>query len=58
MIKISYNPDEEMMSISTDNETVFYGNYWDFSRNPEAIGNFLYRLGLDVHVDKDLPAVG
>lgn len=46
------------MSISADKETVFFGNYWDFSRNPKEIAKLLKKLGLEVHIDKDLPAIG
>lgn len=59
MIKISYAPEEEMMSISNDDGTVFYGKYWDFSREPEAIAKFLKDLGVeDVYIDKDLSLIG
>ena len=59
MVKISYNPDEEMMQISVDGGMVFYGNYLDFSRDPEKIAQFLKDLGVEeVYVDKDLMSLG
>ncbi len=56
--KISYNDKEEMLSIRNGNdESVFYGNYWDFSRGPESIARFLTELGLSVEIDGKLKSV-
>lgn len=51
-VKISYNPDEEMMSITTEDETLFYGNYWDFDRSPKQLAKFLKKIGVDVHLTR------
>lgn len=58
MVTISYNSEEEMMHIENDNGTVFYGNYWDFSREPKDLYKFLVQLGLPVKIDKDLVSLG
>lgn len=57
-ITISYNPDEEMMAIRRNGKTVFYGNYWDFKKDPDSIKDFLYDLGLDVEIDDKLESIG
>lgn len=55
---ISYNPDEEMMSISDKNDKcLFYGNYWDFDKSPTGIAEFLKKIGLKVKIDKKLKSV-
>ncbi len=58
MITISYNSDEEMMSISQNGKIIFYGNYSDFSREPESLGKFLRDLNIhDVYVNEDLKII-
>lgn len=57
-IRISYNSQEEMMSIECYREEVFYGNYSDLSRDPEELAKLLRKMGLDVHIDEDLPSIG
>lgn len=54
-IKISYNPSQEMMHIENDKGTLFYGNYWDFSRNPKDLAKLFEQMGLKVKIDQDLP---
>jgi|GEM_PF-6726644 len=58
MVKISYNSQEEMMHIETDNGTVFYGNYSDFKRDPDSLYKLFVSLGLSVKKDEDLPSIG
>lgn len=42
-----------MLKITNDkNETVFYGNYWDFSRDPIFLAKLLTQLGLIVEIQK------
>lgn len=45
---IEYNQRDEMMSITKNGESVFYGNYWDFDRDPKGLSKFLKELGLYV----------
>ena len=53
-VLIEYDDDDEMLSITntTDDECVFYGNYWDFARGPESFRQLFQRLGLDVELKK------
>jgi hypothetical protein len=56
---ISYNESEEMMAIRDKNgKTVFYGNYWDFDREPQSLSKLLTLLGLKVGLDGELESVG
>ena len=56
---ISYNQSEEMMSIKNkDGKTVFYGNYWDFNKEPQSLAKLLTSLGLKVELDDKLESVG
>jgi hypothetical protein len=57
-VKISYNPEEEMMEIDFENEAIFYGNYTDFSREPLDIANLLGKIGIEVDIDSNLPSIG
>lgn len=57
-IKISYNADEEMMQIEVGRKNIFFGNYWDFSRDPESLAEFFKKLGHEVETKEDLPAIG
>jgi hypothetical protein len=55
MIKISYASEEEMMQISNSDGIVFYGNYWDFPRNPEELFKIIKQLTeQEVYIDKNL----
>lgn len=59
MIKISYAPDEEMISISSDFGTAFYGNYSDLPKTPIEIYNLLRDVtDEEIFIDKDLPLIG
>lgn len=56
---ISYNESEEMMSIKDKNgKSVFYGNYWDFNKEPKSIAKLLTSLGMNVNLDDELESVG
>lgn len=52
MIRIRYNPDEEMIAVSKDSKIIFSGNYWDFPNSPTGISTFLKNLGLEVDIEK------
>lgn len=48
-VLIEYDRNCEMMSITSKNgKVIFYGNYWDFDREPESLKRFIEKLGLKV----------
>jgi hypothetical protein len=54
---ISYNENEEMMSIKDKNgKIVFYGNYWDFPKTPKGIKDLFDKLGIPYLMDDNLPS--
>ncbi len=57
-IYIQYNDEEEMMKISKNGKTVFYGNYCDFDRSPSSIYNIFNKLGLTVTMKNNLESIG
>lgn len=46
----------EMLSIKTDDGvSLFYGNYWDFSRNGVNFKRLFEKIGMEViYADKDM----
>lgn len=54
MITISYNDNEEMMEITYNDRTIFYGNYWDFDDSPHGLKKLFEKLDLDVQLSEDL----
>ncbi len=52
-VLIRYHEDSEMMEITKDGEQVFFGNYWDFSREPQSIKKFLNAFGIKAKIKKE-----
>lgn len=61
MIVINVNQEEEMMNITKDKKSIFYGNFCDFDRSPEGLRNFLIEIGVnpkEIILKNDLPPIG
>lgn len=52
-INIRYNDDLEMMEITKDNKSIFFGNYNDFDSHPKGLKEFLEQLDFKVNIRKD-----
>ena len=52
VVDINYNDNEEMMSIMHNGKCLFYGNFWDFERDPESLAEFLQKLGITVNLSE------
>lgn len=57
-VEIIYNENEEMMKIVVDGESIFFGNYWDFSREPKSLEKLFKKMGVDVSIKNTLPPIG
>lgn len=50
-IIITNDSDSEMMKIETsEGNSLFYGNYWDFNRDPESFAELFKALNMNTEI--------
>ena len=50
-VRIEYDEEKALMSITnTECEKVFYGNTWEFNRDPSDLKDFLMKLGVETEL--------
>lgn len=53
MITILDDPNSEVMTIKAGDRILFYGNYWNFPREPRTISQIFNKLGIPTEVLPD-----
>ena len=50
-VRIEFDEEKALMSITnSEGEKVFYGNTWDFERDPSDLKEFLMKLGVETEL--------